>query len=130
MKFIKPLSEIEQMQLHAAYKESHQHRVRQRAHAVLLSAKGYSIPELVDVFGCSRNAINAWLNAWNEFGIDGLQDEVRSGRPRILTPEDSNRLQALLDQNPHQLKTAVAQFEEEAGKTASLDTYRRTVKKI
>jgi hypothetical protein len=55
MKFIKPLSEIEQKQLYNAYKESPQHRVRQRSHAVLLSAKGYSIPKLMDVFGCGRD---------------------------------------------------------------------------
>jgi transposase len=73
------------------------------------------------------DAINAWHNAWNAFGIDGLLDNARSGRPRILTHEDRHQFQAILDQNPHQLKSAVAQFEESAGKTASLDTYRRVI---
>jgi transposase len=45
----------------------------------------------MDVFGCGRDAINTWLNAWNEFGINGFLDDARLGRPRILTPEDSNK---------------------------------------
>ena len=130
MKFIKSLSEVEQMQLADTYNNHPLHRVRQRAHAVLLSSKGYSVRQLIEILGVGRDAIDAWLNAWSLLGIAGLQDRERSGRPRIFTSDDHKKLNALLDENPHQLKTAIALFEEATGKAACLDTYRKTVKKI
>ncbi|QBC44488.1 helix-turn-helix domain-containing protein [Iodobacter fluviatilis] len=85
MKFIKPLTEAEQTQLEDAYKNNHQHRLRQRSHSVLLNSKGYSISQLIEIFGGGRDVTNTWLNAWSQFGIVGLQDGARPGRPRIFT---------------------------------------------
>jgi transposase len=97
---------------------------------VLLNAKGYAIPQLVEVFGIGRDAISAWLDAWAAQGLRGLQDEVRLGRPAVLTEGDLQELKILIDENPHQLKMAVAQFEDKSGKKAELITYRRAIKKF
>jgi hypothetical protein len=48
----------------------------------------------------------------------------------VLTEGDLQELKILIDENPHQLKMAVAQFEDKSGKKAELITYRRAIKKF
>ena len=57
-------------------------RVSQRAHLVLLSADGYTVPKLAELFDCSRATVRFWLGRFDSDGPAGLYDEPRSGRPR------------------------------------------------
>jgi transposase len=130
MKFIKPLSEIEKLTLQEAYMNHPQFRVRHRAHALLLNNRGYSIAQLQHVFEVNRDTVSAWLDRWENDGITGLFDGVRSGRPTIFTLEEQDKFRNYVDENPHQLKEAVTKLREEVGKDASLDTYKRFLKKL
>ena len=58
-------------------------RVRQRAHAILLSAKDYRIDQLVDIFEVDRDTITRWLDRWDEDRFDGLEDAPRSFAPAL-----------------------------------------------
>ncbi len=128
MKFVKQLSDDEILTLNESYKNHSKFRVRNRAKALLLSAKNYSIASLQQLFGVGRDTISAWIDAWDTKGIIGIFDEPRSGRPAILTPGDRSKFKAYVDENPHQLKAAVSHFERETGKSASLYTYKRCLK--
>lgn len=64
-------------------------RVSQRAHMVLLSARGYTVPQIAQVFDCGTDVVRQWLHRYRERGAAGLEDLPRSGRPpkdRLAAP--------------------------------------------
>lgn len=129
MKFIKPLSVVERQTLEEAHRSHPLFRARQRAQALLLNARGYPVTLLHKLFDVHRDTVSRWLDNWERDGIVGLLDEARSGRPPIFTESEHAKLKVFVDENPHQLKEAAAQLQEETGKVASLDTYKRILKK-
>ena len=56
-------------------------RISERAHFVLLSDQGKSVPEIGALMGYSAQAVYPWLERYQQHGIAGLYDEPRSGRP-------------------------------------------------
>jgi len=98
------------------------------AHAMLLSAKGYSCDAIADILSAHRTTVSLWIDAWHAKGLAGLRDEPRPGRPPIYSAAERARLQALVDEQPHQLKAAQARLEAETGKTASPRTVKRCLK--
>lgn len=56
-------------------------RVAIRAHMVLLSARGYPVPEIARIHGCGCDVVRHWLHQYQRRGAAGLRDEPRSGRP-------------------------------------------------
>ena len=128
MKYVKELTEAERVTLREAWKEGPTGRVRQRAHALYLSAQGYRIPQLVPIFEVDRDTLSGWIDDWEREGLVGLYDKPRSGRPPIYSVEEQHRLRELVDEQPRQLKGAQAQLALETGKQASARTLARVLK--
>jgi transposase len=57
-------------------------RVAVRAHMGLLSDHGYSVPRIADIHDCGEDVVRVWLRRYEERGVEGLEDEPKSGRPR------------------------------------------------
>jgi transposase len=55
-----------------------------RARIVLLAAEGQSNTEIAARVGCSRQAVVRWRGRYARHGLDGLDDQPRSGRPRTI----------------------------------------------
>ena len=77
-------------QLTKLYKTSPDHRERQRAHALLLSQRNYTIPDLADLFEVDRDTVSHWMDRWQDWLSDAqkplvLLDQARSGRPTTLS---------------------------------------------
>jgi transposase len=128
MLFVKPLTknELETLdQLHRNHKH-HSHRVR--AHIILLSHRGYSTTEIKMTHQLCRHTIAKYIHAWENFGICGLLDKPRSGRPRRLTAEKDEKLIELINENPRSLKTVMAEFTREFGIEITLSTLKRLCK--
>jgi transposase len=70
--------------LQVLHKSGKSHRERQRAQAVLLSARGMSLDQLAFVFECDRDTVSNWLNDWQSGGVTALSDAAKSGRPPSL----------------------------------------------
>ena len=87
-KFIKTLVDDEYNKPVENYQSATNFRVRNRSHAILLSFQKYSIAEIATICLVHRNAVSRWMNRWNEFGLEGLADEQRKGRPPLLTVEE------------------------------------------
>jgi transposase len=85
MKYVNRLSEAEQRTLLDASRYAPWPRFRQRAHAVLLSGKRYSLAQLADIFAVDRDTVSGWLKAWEQYGLLGLRDQEHAGRP-LSTP--------------------------------------------
>jgi transposase len=56
-------------------------RQAKRARIVLLSAEGYSGAAVAEMVGCSQPTVIHWRRQWERFGLRGLDDRPRSGRP-------------------------------------------------
>jgi transposase len=130
MKTVAPLTEAEHITLTAAYHDGPWPIFRQRAHAMLLSDKGYAREAIADILSVNRATVSLWIDAWEAKGIAGLRDGQRPGRPPIYDAAELARLRALVDEQPHQLKAAQARLEAETGKAACTMTLKRGLKKI
>lgn len=81
------LSESERQALQQVHKNAPSHRERVRAHALLLSSKGYSLDQLAETFEADRDTVSRWLDDWQEHGLSGLRDAPKPGRPGKLNDE-------------------------------------------
>ena len=83
-RFVAALSEEECRGLAGLHRRGRSHRVRQRAHGVLLSAKGYTLDEIADVLGIDRDAVSRTLDRWERGGLAALEEAPRPGRvPKV-----------------------------------------------
>jgi len=57
-------------------------RVSERMRMVLLSGRGYSVPQIAAIFECDEATVRTWLTRFETDGVDGVRDRPRSGRPR------------------------------------------------
>jgi transposase len=130
MKFVQTLSKEVQQELHKIYQQHACFRNRQRAHAILLSQRGYTLNQIQDILQADRDSISVWIDRFNAEGIAGLDDLPRSGRPLIYTSEKISFFKAVLDKEPRQIKQAQAKLQQQTAKTASKETLKRALKKF
>ncbi len=128
-KFVSKLNKIQIKQLKQLWQNGHSTRVRQRAHGILLSSKRYSIDDIADILEVRRDSISSWIQAWERTGIAGLYDKPKSGAPSQLTVSDIKVIEQLLKEYPQSPRTILAKFTKETGKTISISTLKRVIKK-
>jgi transposase len=112
-----------------AYVHAEKPALRRRAHAIVLSHKRYSINQISDILAVTRETVSLWFDAWEADGLEGLRDKARPGRPAIYDDRDRERLQALVAEHPHQIKTVHARLQQETGKSSCTATVKRALKK-
>src|SRR5436305_779442 len=56
-------------------------RVAERAQMVLLSARGYPVADIAEIFEVGEDVVRTWLHRYQREGAAGLQDRRRPGRP-------------------------------------------------
>lgn len=123
------LTPPEQQQLEHHWRHGKSSRVRQRAQALLLSHRSYSVKEIAGVLEVHRDTVVSWFQAWEEHGEAGLSDGERCGAPPKLTPEEQARAVELLKEHPHQPKQVLAQLKKETGKTIGSRTLSRIARR-
>jgi transposase len=104
-------------------------RIRNRAHAILLSHQGTSVVELVRIFQTNRTTIGLWLDRWEAEGLDGLADKPRPGSPPKLTEAEHARVLELLKQSPHNPSGVLGTIKQEMDIEISRSTLKRIAKK-
>lgn len=124
------LSDEVQQELHQIYQHHASFKNRQRAHAILLSQRGYTLNQIQDILQADRDSISVWIDRFNAHGLLGLDDLPRSGRPTIYTAEEMAFFKAEIDKEPRQIKHAQAKLEQKTAKTSSKDTLKRMLKKF
>ena len=77
---IGPLTEAQQRDLERVRRRA-VGRVSQRAHMVLLSARGYSVQQIAEIFAVGEDVVRGWLHRYARQGPTGLDDRPRPGRP-------------------------------------------------
>jgi len=76
--------------------------IGERAHYVLLSNDGKSIPEIAAHLSRNKHTIRLWLKRYIKDGIGGLKSSKKSGRPAKKAPFIESRLQELLNKSPQE----------------------------
>lgn len=128
MRYVNGLLEPEITTLNEMYRNAPVHRLRQRAHIILMSNKKLTINEIALVTELDRDTITATIVAWETIGIIGLYDGKRSGRPSIYTEEEKDFIQLKIEEEPRQLKTVTAEVMALTGKASSVHTIKRVAK--
>jgi transposase len=108
MKFVPPLSDPEMHTLTDMQRFHPSRRARMRAHGILLSHQGFSMPRIATVYQVSRYAVSAWLDRWQRAGLVGLYDHPRPGRPLRLTTEEQQKVEQYLQEHPKETPRSVS----------------------
>ena len=67
-----------------------------RARIVLMAADGRGNSEIADALGIHRNHVPKWRARFDTFGVSGLADKPRSGKPSTYTEADRHRVVTLV----------------------------------
>ena len=126
MRFIQNLSNETIHLLQRVHKHSDHHRVRQRAHCIVLSFQGYATTHLADIFHVDRITIYHWFNAWEEKGFPGLYDRKGPGRPPLFTPDQKDQIRQWIKLFPKNLNKIRALIHDEF----DLDVSKQTIKRV
>jgi transposase len=62
-------------------------RLRDRATIIAWSAEGWWVSDIARIVRVSPGMVRKWITRFNGLGLDGLQDQPRSGRPPPYTAE-------------------------------------------
>ena len=76
------------------------YRVAKRLQAVVLNSEGRTSGELANLLKAPRSRVSEWLARYQAFGLEGLLEGHRSGRPWELTPAQRKQLDDILDSGP------------------------------
>jgi transposase len=129
-KTVSALSWSDKDDLELLVKESPSARVRQRAEAILLSAKGYSIKQISEIKGKCVITVSRWIDQWEERGVDGILEGEGRGRKGILTEGERQEIGKWLAEEspPRSAAELCARIAKAFAKKISKDTARRLLK--
>ena len=127
-KFVSPLNEQQINNLRALVKNSDKPRIRQRAHAILLSSKAFTLNEIANILEVNRDTVSIWLDKWEPGGTNGLDDNPRSGNPGLLTPSEKKLVIDLCKENHSSISSIRASLFDQTKKRASESTIKRILK--
>ena len=129
MRFIPYLSEFSRETLAEMHQKHPKSRARMRAHIILLSAEKYTIEQIAEIYHIQRDTVSICLTRWESNGLVGLLDKPRSGRPRLLTPEEEELALKFIEEDQRNSKKAQSLLQRETGKEISEWTFKRTLKR-
>lgn len=75
-------------------------RVAERARMILLSARGFTVQQIMDVFELVDETLYKWFDRFDEQGPAGLYDRERSGRPPEIDEAAQAEIERLLERSP------------------------------
>jgi transposase len=104
-------------------------RTKLRAQAILLSNTKHSINDISNICQSTRKTVAGWINAWERDGLDSLLEKPRAGRTPLLSVDKHEQIIDIVKENPKQIKTAINTINEMFGKTISVKTLKRIIKK-
>ena len=90
--------------------------VRERAHAVLLSNREFSITKIAEFFDIRYQTVSCWLHDWENEGLSGLYKCHRGGRDPIYNQQEVERAKQLISEEPRRIGYTQAALEKETKK--------------
>lgn len=130
MKFVSQMSNADLITLNELKNNGPKHILRERAHVLLLSHKGFSIPTLTKIFDHHRDSISHLIDRWEKIGLVGLYTKPGQGRPKIIKEEKEPEVLLKIHENPRSLKKIIAEISSDIGLKMSLATLKRFAKSL
>ncbi|MCX6029373.1 MAG: IS630 family transposase [Chloroflexi bacterium] len=81
LRFVRELTAPEQAVLNETYKTGPAVDLGRRCHAVLLSADGWSVPQVAQLLRVDQATVHRWLDRFTTEGVAGLTTQWSNGRP-------------------------------------------------
>jgi transposase len=78
-------------------------RMRDRACIIALSAQGWGVSDIARIVRVRPGVVRQWITRFNAAGLDGLQDQPRSGRPPTYSAEQIGEVIAVALLKPDSL---------------------------
>ena len=128
MRYIAPVSYETIRILERIRTASHHARTRDRAHAILLSVRGYPITLIMDILRVSRSTVSRWFDAWEERALVGLYERPGRGRKPILSVMEHLCVKIWGKHFPRQIARVQGLIALGLGKTVSTRTVSRILK--
>ncbi len=128
MIYINQLTTEEIITLNEMHKNHPLHLSRKRAHSLLLSHQGMSVPMICSTYLVCRQTVSTWFTKWETLGICGLVDNSGRGRPSLLSDKQKSVVTSHVKKSPRSLKTVLSNLEIELGFTISIDTLKNICK--
>src|SRR5262245_21859510 len=124
MKYVAPLTDVEIQTLQEMHRYHPSRRARMRAHSLLLSHQGVSMPQIARIYQVDYRSVSSWLDQWQARGLVGLYDQPGAGRRPTLSLDEQQKVQQYLQDSPKDVKKVVHQLEQETGKHVSTKTIK------
>ena len=80
-----------------------ENRFLHRLHCIVLVGQGCSYPQVSEWFGEHPRTIERWVHRLREYGLDGLKDDHKSGRPTKLDDDQKQVLENDIVKQPFEL---------------------------
>jgi transposase len=129
MKYVKPLNDTEIETLQQMHAHHPSRRARMRAHSLLLSHQRYTVPHIARIYQVDPRRVLAWMDRWQAWGLVGLYDRPRSGRPPIFNAAEQQKVYEFLEASPQDVKQVVEAMAHETQKRVSTKTIKRFINK-
>jgi transposase len=101
---VRELSEAEQVTITAwCGTQAGSVRVRDRASIIAWSSEGWWVSDIARIVRVTPQVVRKWITRFNAEGLDGLQDQRRSGRPATYTAEQIGEVIAVALLKPDRL---------------------------
>ena len=95
------------------------------------SAKDHGIKKVAEIFGVSRVAIMAWIETFDEEGIEGLKIKPGRGRKNLITEDEKSIIKEWISENCNiTIKKINLDIEKVFGKKLSMSATHVLIKKL
>lgn len=84
------------MQLQEVIHLNEEARYHHRLHGVLLVGQGMTCPEVARLLGDAPRSVEYWVKAFEQYGLAGLREGERVGRPRRLSDQQLNEIESAI----------------------------------
>jgi putative transposase len=89
-------------QLLSLYKSEPNSKLARRIQGVYLAHNGHSCPEIIQITGACRRAVQQWIQKYNRGGIEALKDKPRPGKPTTLPRRMERKFCRRIESGPSQ----------------------------
>ena len=100
MKYVASLTAVEIQTLHAMHRYHPSRRARMRAHRLLLSHQGVSMPQIARLYQVDYRSVSSWIDQWQTRGFVGLYDQPGAGRRPTLSLDEQHKVPQYLQDSP------------------------------
>jgi transposase len=101
--YIRRLRCSEHNKLRRVAKRGTNSRVANRARMILMSSRGETVSRIAEVLDFDATTVARWMRRFEENGIEGLDDQPRSGAPRRADEKYTERLMELVATDPQKI---------------------------